>query len=632
MLRPSIISPFIVVTLIGLIGCSGGSSKGTQGGSQNPGDLQATVLPGPAGEVPVMRKSVADPIVVRECLLTVISKQDAPSERDGVIRKIFVKVGDKVQEGQLLAQLDDRLAAADCEIKRAKITSSEAKQEAAKKTKEVAMKQVIVTKSLIRTGAEKTEKLDLDQLTVDRYAAEEVSEQQNVRLAKEELKQSEIVQEMHKIHSSIAGEIKQILKQPGETVKNLETVFVIQGFEKLRVEGLAEIKYLHRLRSGKKLRAVIEHSISVAPELPLIGHLNEVTSVAVSKDADNPLIVSASLDKTVMVWDRKRQRDAMVLPHPSPVRAVACTGPEAAANLCLSGSEDGKARLWDLDSHATQPLRELQEKHKGAVTCVAFSPDGKSCVTGGDDKEICLWDTATGALRIRFPAVHRGAITSLQFPQPNEVISASRDSTLAMWRVGEQAQLVRHIPSRSGDVTVLGASPDGKRVLFDQGKTLRVLSLPDGRTEAELQNASGGSSFSTFALFSPDGRTILTAGSSGGRLQLWRTPDRHIRGFEIRQLDSTEKSTCSAFAPNGAFLVTGTRDRRVLVWPAPTAKEDIDRLLTAEITLVEGDVQTAGKQVRIWAELDNPQIKLPNGRTGSLLVTGTTVTMVIYDE
>jgi hypothetical protein len=116
-------------------------------------------------------------------------------------------------------------------------------------------------------------------------------------------------------------------------------------------------------------------------------------------------------------------------------------------------------------------------------------------------------------------------------------------------------------------------------------------------------------------------------------MQLWRAPDRQTRGFEIRQLDTPEKATCAAFAPNGAFLAVGTRERRVLVWPAPpTAKEDIDRLLTAEITLVEGDVQTAGKQVRVWAELDNPKIKLATGQTGASLVTGTTVTMVIYDE
>ena len=30
------------------------------------------------------------------------------------------------------------------------------------------------------------------------------------------------------------------------------------------------------------------------------------------------------------------------------------------------------------------------------MNCVAFSPSGKWCVTGGEDKTIYLWDTATG--------------------------------------------------------------------------------------------------------------------------------------------------------------------------------------------------------------------------------------------
>jgi len=566
---------------------------------------------------------LSDPIVAPGCLLTVVRKQDVPTQRDGVILEIAVKEGQTVKKDQLLAKLDDSLVVADLESKKARVTSNQAKLDAAIKTREEAKNRMERSRELYRKGAIALDQLRIDELTHERYIAEVVSARGDLTLSDQELKQAGIVLKYHEIRSATDGIVKTIFKQPGEAVRNLETLFLVQGQDRLRAEGLVDVQYLARLRSGKKLRAVVEHARQDPPELPLIAHLEEVTGVAVSRDPARPLICSSSIDGTVRVWDRNEKRELQVLRHGVPVRAVACTGPKAAANLCLSGAADGKARIWDLD--AAKLVHELaaEDGHRGAISCVAFSPDGLSCITGGEDKEICLWDTTTGKRRCKFPTQHRGAITSLQFPLADRVVSAARDNTLAVWNIqGDQVQLARPaIPSRTGDVTSLGVTPDGKRTLFDQGRMLRLLSLPDGDTDAVLQNSSGGANFTTFAQFSPDGRLVLTAGS--GRMQLWRAPDRQTRGFEVAQLVTTEKPTCAAFSPDGSFLVAGTRDKQVLIWPVRNAKENLDRLINAEVTLIEADVQSSARQVRVWAELDNP---------GHLLLPGNTVTMVIYDE
>ena len=124
------------------------------------------------------------------------------------------------------------------------------------------------------------------------------------------------------------------------------------------------------------------------------------------------------------------------------------------------------------------------------------------------------------------------------------------------------------------------------------------------------------------ALFSPDGRLALTAGSSEGRLQLWRAPTIATRPYEVRQLVARERSpaTCAAFAPDGSFLVTGTKDRQVLVWPLPSTQE-VEQVITAELTLIEPAVESSARQVRVWAEVPNPA-----GR----LLPGTTVTVTVY--
>lgn len=614
----------ITASLFALLGC------GDSGGTPLPGN-PAAQLHGQNGVKPAVAEvgkssgrggAVSEPIVAPGSLLTVVRKQDVPTQRDGVILEIAVKEGQPVKKDQLLAKLDDSLVVADLESKKARIKSNVAKLDAANKTREEARNRAERSRDLFAKRAIALDQLRIDELTHERYIAEVVAAQGDLTLSEQELKQAGIVLKYHEIRSATDGVVKTIFKQPGEAVRNLETLFLVQGQDRLRAEGLVDVQYLPRLRSGKKLRAVVEHARQEPPEAPLIAHLEEVTGVAVSKDTAKPLIVSSSVDGTVRVWDRNQKRELQVLRHGVPVRAVACTGPQAAANLCLSGAADGKARIWDLD--AAKLVHELsKEGHRGTISCVAFSPDGRSCITGGEDKEIILWDTTTGERLCKFPTQHRGAITSLQFPLADRVVSAARDNTLAVWNVqGNQVQLARPaIPSRTGDVTSLGVTPDGKRTLFDQGRMLRLLTLPDGDTDAVLQNTSGGANFTTFAQFSPDGKLVLSAGS--GRIQLWRTPDRQTRGFELAQLVTTEKPTCAAFSPDGTFLVVGTRDKQVLIWPVRNAKENIDRLINAEVTLIEADVQSSARQVRVWAEMDNP---------GHTLLPGNTVTLVIYDE
>src|SRR5262249_53068887 len=129
------------------------------------------------------------------------------------------------------------------------------------------------------------------------------------------------------------------------------------------------------------MRAVIEPCRPESPRQTLVGHLQEITGVAVGWSAGKPVVVSASEDGTVRIWDLATQRERRILRHPAGVSAVACTPPSSGVSLCLSGATDGKGRLWRLDGQSSEPLLELQGRHGAGITCVAFSPDGKSCVT-----------------------------------------------------------------------------------------------------------------------------------------------------------------------------------------------------------------------------------------------------------
>jgi hypothetical protein len=59
----------------------------------------------------------------------------------------------------------------------------------------------------------------------------------------------------------------------------------------------------------------------------------------------------------------------------------------------LSGGEDGTVRLWDLKA-GTQIWQGAG--HTGAVRSVAFSSDSKRAVSGGADRQVCLWKLPDG--------------------------------------------------------------------------------------------------------------------------------------------------------------------------------------------------------------------------------------------
>jgi WD40 repeat protein len=308
------------------------------------------------------------------------------------------------------------------------------------------------------------------------------------------------------------------------------------------------------------------------------------------------------------------------LDHHAGVLAVACTR-DANHNLALTGDRDGVGRIIDLDhlADAVKPL-PLSERHKGPITCVAFSPDGEYCATGGEDRAIRLWSTADGKLIQALHSAHKAAVTSLQFAKqkdkPLQLVSAG-DNTLAVWDLEniETPKPAFRFPSRSGDVAKLGVSADGQYVLFDHGSEMRVLSLNDREIKGTIKSSTSGASFTTFAAFSPDGDMVLTNSASDGRLQLWQTPGRQAnsdpnRAMELRQFVwSGGAATCAAFCPDPSarYVVTGSHDGAVLVWKLPTTAQAEAPPLKATLSLVERALDSGARQVRVWADLDPPK-------------------------
>ncbi len=60
----------------------------------------------------------------------------------------------------------------------------------------------------------------------------------------------------------------------------------------------------------------------------------------------------------------------------------------------VSGGWDKKIILWD--AQTARQIGAPLEGHEGGVSCVRYSFDGKSIISGSEDKTVRIWDAVTG--------------------------------------------------------------------------------------------------------------------------------------------------------------------------------------------------------------------------------------------
>jgi hypothetical protein len=570
---------------------------------------------------------------------------------------------DEVKEGQLVGIINPAMAIEELDAKLAKLEGALSDVEATKAMLEESKLRLAGASNADRRmpGAISRDDLGAARVTVDKYRAEKVQKESAVKEAQQAISGAWTTLDLYFIRAMIPGRIRTLYKQPGEAVKNLDPVMQIQNTKKLRVEAQVEVQdalpLQERLRRAEALRAeasskdttdrkyadecraradqlttvYVEVTKPVPPKAALARDLAKISAVAVTR-GPLPRIVSANEDGMVRVWERapgpaETWQVRAYMPHHDAVRALACSGRDADRNIVVTATSTGRLRLFDLgnlDKAEALVFGKGDDKarHTNAVNAVALNKDATLCASAGEDRAICIWDARTGALLRKKEAAHNNGITSLAFTPGGELVSAGRDGKLIVWEWKDNSLSVADdsLRGRSNTVAQLGLDPKGEKVLFDEGRELRVLSLKDGHTVGTLANPGSTGAFSTMALFSPDGKMILTNGNAPGRLQLWRAPAEGVRAAELRQLLwSNGTVTCGAFDPEGQFAVTGTDDHRILVWDLPR-KDEAEKPLDANLTFVEEFLDTGLKKVTVRATIKDAKDWVIPGSIASIVV------------
>ncbi|MEK0194662.1 WD40 repeat domain-containing protein [Microcoleus anatoxicus] len=193
------------------------------------------------------------------------------------------------------------------------------------------------------------------------------------------------------------------------------------------------------------------------------GHKNIEFSriIPIAFTPDSEILISGSQDKTIFFWDVKSsfRRGEPIKEFASEIRAIAVS-PDEYSYIFVIGDSEGNIQSWNWNSRKKIKSFPAQGSSNGLpINSLAFSPDGRILVSGGDDNSIKLWDVS-GAEELK-SGKHSARVRTVAFSPDGKLIASGDDSgIIKIWDVKTMANVL--LPRHDNAVTSLAFSPDGK--------------------------------------------------------------------------------------------------------------------------------------------------------------------------
>jgi WD40 repeat protein len=389
-------------------------------------------------------------------------------------------------------------------------------------------------------------------------------------------------------------------------VQTGKTLQVLQGHGD-SAQGVAfSADEKHLATSSFDKRLILWQVDSGKPLQVFNGHKNGAVGVgfvprhpqadpALTDDKGNaPLLISASQDRTLRVWDTDSGATLRVLQgHSAGASKIAVhTAPGAGqGGQVFSVGNDGTARRWDIAPLLSQQLVDLP----GPASSVAIAPDGTYVAVGFDSGALRLYALPHTRMVREEEKAHERDIQRLSFNTDGTLLaSASFDHTAKLWAVAPDGTLTARqtFSGHTDAIQGLAFSPDGT-LLATASYDGRIGLFTVGTEETQFIDAHAGQVASV--AFDARGSHLLSAGIDDKIVRLWDLsshPPTPLQAFPPAQ----GMPLWATLSPDGHAMARVGRDHVVEVYSTHDARL-LHRLVGHERTVFRAIFSPDGQQL-----------------------------------